>query len=156
MEQSVEFRVMSKRYSLHVASERPYFDPNGVGHIVPAKIISFEGGVYITSDEQVIEAIRKSNAYRQKKIIEITDADRGAFRPQPEQKTIRGPIGAAVLQKEAGVTPTQEPGLSMLSPSTTCDICGKEFKDDLGGKRVRLHKISHRRGKPQEVSVEEK
>jgi len=154
MEQTVEFHVMSRRFSIQVVPEKKGFDSFGVLSTIPARIISFEDGRYTTDDPAIIEAIRKSSSYKTKKIIEITEADRDAFRPKPEQQTIRGPISTASIQAEAGVKPDEK--TAGLRVTSSCKVCGKEFKDDLGGKRVRLHEISHRRGKPQGASVEEK
>lgn len=144
MEQSVEFRVASKRYSIQVAPEKPFFDANHVGHIIPAKIMSFDNGYLKTADPEVIGFIRGCSDFQAGKIIEITDADRDMFRPKSEQGVVRGPVSSASIQAEAGVKEPAHP-ISMLKKTTRCDSCGKEFQNDVGGKALRLHRLWHRR-----------
>lgn len=153
-QEAVEFRVMSKRYSIQVEGEKKGFDNFGVLNTIPARIVSFDNGSLKTADPVVIASIRRSQDYQIKKIVEVTEADRDVYRMKPEQGVVRGPISTASMEKEAGVK--KEEKKSTLSATTACKVCGKEFKDDLGGKRVRLHEISHRRGQPQGVAVEEK
>jgi hypothetical protein len=149
---------MSRRYSLQIAPEKPFFDANHVGHVIPARVISFENGRYSTTDPVVIEAIRNSNSYKQKMIVEVTEADRDMFRLKSEQRVLRGPVGTASLRGEPdAVHPvTAKPADKYRSK---CDVpgCGKEFKNDIGGKALRLHMMWHRRQAAQQgVTVEEK
>jgi hypothetical protein len=133
---------MSKRYSLQLKAEEPFFDDHGRARIIPAKIVSFQEGRFITSDAETATQIRESLAFKQGKILEITDQQREMFMPAT-QKTVRGPISAGSLHAEAGRTEEQ----TRTKGITFCDYpgCTREFKDDFSGHKVNAHKRSHRK-----------
>jgi hypothetical protein len=141
----IEFRAMSKRLSLHLQPETPYFDANGLAHITPARIVTFQEGRYVTEDEKVAELIRQSGPFKRHEIAEITDKEKDIFIP-PAQKTHRGAISTLSLHEEAG-NKQELAALSLKEAVAVCDFpgCGKEFSGIRAKSALALHKVSHRK-----------
>lgn len=144
------FHTTKPNKILHVRRER-IVDIGGEMEKIPALLVRFEGGVYKTYDEAEADLIRKTPAYIKKEVFEITDGDIKAIesaQAKQRQKTIRGPLTSDNIAQEAGVEMGKDPiNVSEKSSTTTrCSICGKEFADDLGGNKIRMHKLgAHRK-----------
>lgn len=153
MAESVTFHSPYTRLSIQVKPERKGFYGEQP-FIIPAVLAQFDNGNYTTSDPEIIEALRMSPAYKRHEIFEIN-----AENPKPPnpdaQKVFRGPVGTDQLHGEIGKIPQKQPGSKCPVPT-----CGKEFLNDLAGKKLRMHMVSHRmaesRAAEKAVSVEEK
>ena len=119
--------------------------------VEPAKIIEFESGQYKTSNEAEIEAIRTSNAFSEGKIFEVTDKDKMAVLQRPDKPVAhRGVLTAQHITKEAGKEVREEPGkISLQEGITKCDEpgCDATFQQDFYKRKVKMHKLKHRREK---------
>ena len=137
----------SNRYSLQVKPEGKEVHGNEVIPI-PAKILSFEGGIFIADDEITADEIRRTDAFKKGRVFELPHGAR-----IPRQKpipTVRGAVDSKTIHGEAGVEPPKEPALSLKERGKTeCDHpgCHRAFTEDFAGRKVRMHKLSHRRGK---------
>jgi hypothetical protein len=152
MAEPVTFHSPYIRLSIQVKPERKGFYGEQP-FIIPAVIAQFDNGNYTTADQDIIEALRKSPAYKRHEVFEIN-----AETPKPPnpdaQKVFRGPVGTDQLHGEIGKQTQKQPG-------SKCEVCNKEFPNDLGGKGLKMHMVGHRlqesnRAKKEGVSVEEK
>jgi len=150
MEQ-VTFHSMQLNKLLHLEEERVRDIGGGRSTVVKAKMVKFENGVYSTFDQGEMELIRLTPAYQKKEVFEVSQTDVSAVEEAQraeKQRTIRGAITSQTIAQEAGVETPQKTGLKLSEKNTTtCDVCGKAFEDDLGGKRLRMHKIGAHRDK---------
>ena len=133
----------SNRYSLQVEPENQVPDSFGVLHTVSvAKVISFEGGVFRTKDEELIKKIRKTEAFDNGRVFELPSGEKPPEKPKVE--VIRGAVSSKTIHEEAGAKMPEEQGLSLKEKGNTeCDVegCGAQFKEDYRGAKVRMHKI---------------
>ena len=158
----ITFRSPYQNLLLHLSSEKLVPGADGVVHKIPARLAKFEVGQYVTSNEREIEIIRKTPAYRRKEVFEIKGETREIEEntgPIPvaeakeimekapgAPKTIRGPVSGADIHDEVA-PPKEKPGKKFAEKSTNttkCKVCGKEFENDLGEKKIRMHMVSHR------------
>lgn len=129
------------RYSLHVKPEHKAFGQDHNVVTFPAKIISFEGGVFKTENPEKIEAIRATKAFKKGRVFELP---KGAAEPKPERtKTHSGAISTKTLKEEAGVEENEQRLKLQESGLSVCDICDPpaEFPGDFTGQKLRMHKI---------------
>ncbi|GAG55054.1 unnamed protein product [marine sediment metagenome] len=131
----------SNRYSLQVEPENKVPDSFGVLHTISvAKLVSFDGGVFRTKDKDLIEAIRKTEAFDSGRVFELPSGARPPEKPKVE--VIRGAVSSKTIHEEAGVKEPEEGGLSLKEKGNTeCPDCGKQFKEDYRGAKLRMHKI---------------
>jgi hypothetical protein len=118
------------------------------------KSIVFEGGRFTTNDPDKIKFIRESGLFATKAIWEITPGDVELLKKSQEffrQKTTRGPVSTATTGPERTKFSLDGMPIHKLSPGTgasktsTCPVCGKEFPQDLTGRKLNMHMIFHRR-----------
>ena len=131
----------SNRYSLQIEPEQRVPDSFGVLHTINvAKVVSFDGGVFRTKNEELIEAIRKTEAFDSGRVFELPSGEKPP--PKPKVEVIRGAISSKTIHQEAGVKEPVDPGLSLKEKGNTeCSECGKQFSEDYRGAKLRMHKI---------------
>lgn len=146
--------VGSNRLSLQIKKERKGFSTTGEVEIIGAENAEFENGVFITDDPEKIELIRKSTAFKEKRIIELAP---GQEAPVPQrQQTIRGPVSTSVFRGELDL-PTEKTLVKISEQGgTVCPECGDVFEEDFNGKKVRMHNIAKHRKKIELQKVGEK
>lgn len=143
----------SNRYSLQIKPEGKQVRGNEVIPI-PAVLVAFEGGTYSTSDQEEIDVIRNTEAFKAGRVFEVPVGERP---PKPELPSYsRGAIDTKSIHEEAGVDEPEEPGLSLKEKGISkCTECPAEFTDDYNGRKLHGHMISHRR-ELREAKAEEK
>lgn len=151
MAEKVIFKSPYVRLQLQLRPERKGFHGEQP-FIIPAVIAEFVNGQFEAEDPDMIAAIKATPAFKNKDVWELT-ADLANLAP-PAQKVFRGAVGTAQLDEEAGK-------LKSKSGGPACEACGKEFPDDLGGKKKKMHEVGHRlaeynKVKKETVSMEEK
>jgi len=148
------FFSVAQNLRLHIKPEKQVVGVNGMLDYIPAKTVRFVNGEYVTEDPEEIELIRKTEAYRRKRIGELTSDDKESVaiaqevieeveRRRTEKKGKRGAIDTNTLKGKPSIT-VAEKNLKAKTV-TKCDICGKEFENDLTGRKLRTHKQWHRR-----------
>ncbi len=147
MNEKVTFASTKGSLLLHLVPENKHLSREGYVETLPAKMVKFDKGLYSTADPDTIARIRETNAFKTGKVFEVTSEDRRAMNRSPQNT--RGPIGVGTLKGETA-KPADEPGKAGEPGVTKCDECGKEFKDDLTGKKLRLHVMAHRRARAKE------
>lgn len=141
---SVTFRSKDARLQLHLKGERKGFKGEEP-FVIPAEIAEFQDCMYVTSDPEVIEIIRNTDAFKQHRVIEITDEDRkNVSMSPPTQQTIRGAVSSKDFSKELGAETNFRKKMRLEEGITQCEICEKIFKNDKQGRRLKMHKVSHR------------
>lgn len=137
--EKVTFITPERRKLLHIEPEKKVFRGE-ILEIMPAKLVEFDMGRYVTSDEEIIRKIRESNAYKRNEIREITDNDKDAVNLAVEQRqnVVRGAITTQTLSKETGVEEKKEP-VSLKEMTTQCPECGKVFTNDPHKRKVGMH-----------------
>ncbi len=149
MNEKVTFASTRGGLLLHLVAENKHLSREGYVETLSAKMVKFDRGLYSTSDPDIIARIRETSAFKTGKVFEVTPEDRRAMNRAPQ--TTRGPIGVGTLKGEMA-----KPGAvfgeeeTAAGSTTKCDECGKEFNDDLTGKKLRLHVMAHRRAKAKE------
>jgi hypothetical protein len=152
MAEKVIFKSPYVRLQLQLRPERKGFHGEQP-FIIPAVIAEFVNGQFEAEDPDMIAAIRATPAFKNKDVWELT-ADLANLAP-PAQKTFRGAVSTSHFDEEAG-------NLKPKNAGSACETCGKEFPDDLGGKKKKMHQVGHRlaesraRSREAAVSVEEK
>lgn len=146
MSQVTTFITPHSHYLLHVEKEKKRFIGEEV-NITPAKLIKFENGMYATESDDEIEKIRESNAFKSGVIRELKSEDEKKFGPEPS-KVFRGPVDSKDLATEAGEKLEEKAKKEqVMAGLTKCPDCGKEFDKDLSGRKLRMHRLSHRKEK---------
>lgn len=136
--EKVTFITPERRKLLHIKPEKKVFRGE-ILEIMPAKLIAFDMGQYVTSDAEEIRKIRESKAYERREIKEITENDKDAVNlAVQQQRVIRGTITAQSLAQEAGIEEKKEP-VSLKEATTQCPECGKIFTNDLHKRKVGMH-----------------
>ena len=127
-------------YTIQIQEEKKGFHGE-VPFVLPAKLIKFEGGHFATDDEEVIKLIRNHRKYRKGRITEERKKE------VLTQKTVRGSITSASIKEEAGGE-KKPPAMTLKEMGISeCDHCDYVVKDDLSGKKMRMHKMGkHRLG----------
>jgi len=143
MEQVI-FRAINANLSLHVKKEEKYYKGEEL-HVIPAKLVRFEMGQHVSSDPEEIEQIRATDAYKRKRVFEITAQDREALKQPPKQKTHRGMVTSKQVGEEAGIKPEPERIALSEKGRTECPECHLVFENDFSGRRLRGHMQIHRR-----------
>lgn len=151
------FRSIYAHLLLHIKAEDYKIITGGKIQPVPAKLITFVDGQYVTSDKEEIDLIKKTRAFEKGKIFILEEALETA-NPVPEvpvlptvpaapprQRTVRGPVSSKTLESEMGTKPRQEPVKVSEKGITEC-YCGVSFRDDFHGRRLRAHQLTHRKG----------
>lgn len=143
----------SNRYSLQIKAEGKQVMGNDVIPI-PAVLVDFQGGTYSTDDQERIDAIRNTEAFKAGRVFEMPVGEKP---PRPEPASyVRGAVDTKSIHEEAGVKEPEDPGLSLKEKGISkCLECPAEFTEDYSGRKLHGHMISHRR-KLKEVKVEEK
>ena len=147
--QRVMFFTTSLNYTIQIQPEKKGFDGE-VPFILPARLIRFVGGHFVTEDEETIKLIRGSKPYRRGK---ITEADK---REVIEQATVRGPITSASMRKEAGVEEKPQAMAMQEKGTRVCPHCDYVATDDFSGRKMQGHKLGkHRIGmRPKKITEE--
>lgn len=147
--------VGSNRFSLQLKPERKNFSNSGEVEIIEPMNAEFENGVCKTDDPEKIELIRKSIAFREKRVIELKPGDKEPS--PPRQETIKGPITSSDFREELDLS--KEKNLVKISEQgiTSCPHCDLVFEDDWIGRKVRMHNIAkHRNNEIKILKAEEK
>ena len=143
----------SNRYSLQIEAEGKQVRGNEVFPI-PAVVIAFEGGTYSTDDQERIDAIRSTEAFKAGRVFEMPIGEKPP-RPEPVGY-VRGSLNTKSIHEEAGVEEPVDPALSLKEKGISkCLECPAEFTEDYNGRKLHGHMISHRR-KTKEAKVKEK
>jgi len=138
---------MSKdaRLQIQFKPEKKGFNQFNQVETLPWDPIVFVDGRFKTDDPEKIEFLRKSDAVRQKRVIEVTEEDKQNISLDPPQQTTRGPLSSGDLNKEAGVKDNPPPGVRMEEASRTfCDVPGCSYcaEKDFRGNKLRMHKLA--------------
>ena len=151
--ESVTFMCRGNRFTMQIEPEKPGIHPDSSGMIkpIPANVIRFEGGKYLTDDPKVIGLIKATPAFKRHEVFTLTEEKAAEEKAKPPaKKTVRGSIDSKSLEKEAGVQDSPEMQAALKEKGVThCDFpkCKAVFENDFTGKRLRMHKLSHRRKK---------
>lgn len=134
----------SNRYSLQIKPEGKSFKGEEVV-TWRAEMVSFEGGVFKTDDQEMADAIRNTDAFKKGRVFELKVGEEEPV--AQKSKTVRGAISSGTLKEEAGVRAESEKLSFKEKKVTKCDVpgCGKTFENDFYGRKLRMHKLQHRR-----------
>lgn len=142
---SVSFMSKDARLQIQYRPERKGFNEFNQVEVIPWEPIVFADGRFTTDDPEKIKFLRNTSAFRQNRIIEVTEEDKQSVSMTPPQQTTRGPLSSGDLKKEAGFKDTAPPGTKMQEVGTVyCDVPGCEyFADrDFRGNKIRMHKLA--------------
>jgi len=151
-QEEVIFTTRYLNYQLSIAPESRIVQSDGSFLVTNTGCIQFINGIYKTDDPEVIAKIRNSASFKVKEIQEITERDKNLFKPEGA-KAVRGSISTKTLGEETGVDVEEKiEGKVKLGEKgvSKCEVCGKVFANDLVGKRLRMHMVSHRTKPPKD------
>lgn len=133
------FKSPFVRLSIHL---KPHEERvlGGLLVVTPATVAHFENGAFTTEDPEIAALIRRSPSFKQGSVVEITADMEEMFDQGQKQGVHRGALSTQDLHTEAGTKAEK----SKAGPICDYPGCGKEFPDDLAGKKFAAHKIAHR------------
>jgi hypothetical protein len=155
-EQEFVFQSRELGLNLHTKREEQFYR-GGQFNVIPAELVRFEQGKFKTNDSALADRIRKTPAFRDRRVIELTANDFEMLKLAEEYtkkanalrtKVVRGAVSGETLHKEAGVekqTPVENKPSLQEKAKSKCADCGKEFEDDFSGAKLRGHMMHHRR-----------
>ena len=152
MSTSVSFMSKDARLQIQFKPEKKGFNQFNQVETLPWDPIVFVDGRFKTDDPEKIEFLRKSDAVRQKRVIEVTEEDKQNISMSPPQGTTRGALSTGDINKEAGVRDNPSPGVKMEEGGINpCDVPGCSYcaEKDFRGNKLRMHKLAKHGIKPE-------
>lgn len=155
-----KFFAVKENLRLHLKPEKQIIRSDGITDFIPAVMAKFEGGKFITDNDEVADLIKETESFKRGHVSELTDKnieDAELAKEVAEEikkrkaakkgKVARGAIDSEVLagRRKTPKKITIKEKTAVESAKTECDICGKEFDNDPTGKRLRAHKMWHRK-----------
>jgi len=145
MSETVSFMSKDARLQIQFKPEKKGFNQFNQVETLPWEPIVFVDGRFKTDDPEKIEFLRKSDAVRLKRVIEVTEEDKQNISMNPPQATTRGPVSTGDLNKEAGTKEIPSPGVKMEEGGMNpCDVpgCAYVAEKDFRGNKLRMHKLA--------------
>lgn len=146
MSTPVSFMSKDARLQIQFKPEKKGFNEFNQVEVIPWEPIVFVDGRFKTEDPEKIAFLRKSDAVRLKRVIEVTEEDKQNISMHPpQQKTTRGAVSTKDLKDEAGFKETQGKTVTMQEVGMVyCDVPGCDYfaERDFRGNKIRMHKLA--------------
>lgn len=145
MSETVSFMSKEARLQIQFKPEQKAFNRFGQVEVIPWDPIVFADGRFKTDDPEKIKFLRNSSAFKQKRVIEVTEEDKQNISMHPPQKTTRGALSSKDLKDEGKFKEEEKPGVTMQEIGTVyCDVpdCKYFAERDFRGNKLRMHKLA--------------